>query len=73
MSVTGIIRNGMVVLPAGTRLPEGLEVKVETFEQALQDDPFLAAALKAAKPRPHWPEDYVRNHGQYVSGEPKKS
>jgi len=33
---------------------------------------FLAAVLKTAKPRPHWPKDYALNHGHYVSGEPKK-
>jgi hypothetical protein len=59
MSVTGKIKNGMVVLPPGTKLPA--------------DDPFVAAVLKVAKPRPHWPKDFVLNHGHYVSGEPKKS
>jgi hypothetical protein len=73
MSVTGKIKNGVVVLPPGTELPEGADVKVETLDLARQDDPFLAAALKAAKPRPHWPKDYALNHGHYVSGEPKKS
>jgi hypothetical protein len=73
MSVTGKIKNGVVVLPPGTKLPEGAEVKVETLDLVPQDDPFLAAALKAAKPRPHWPKDYALNHGHYVSGEPKKS
>jgi hypothetical protein len=73
MSVTGKVKNGVVVLPPGTMLPEGAEVKVETLDLAAEDDPFLAATLKAAKPRPHWPKDYALNHGHYVSGEPKKS
>jgi len=73
MSVTGKVKNGVVILPAGTDLAEGAEVKVETLDLAPQDDPFLAAALKVAKPRPHWPKDYALNHGHYVSGEPKKS
>lgn len=72
MSVTGKVKNGVVVLPPGTMLPEGAEVKVETLEAALQDDPFLSVVRKVAKPRPHWPKDYVLNHGHYVSGEPKK-
>jgi hypothetical protein len=33
MSVTGKIKNGVVVLPPGTKLPEGADVKVETFER----------------------------------------
>ena len=73
MSVTGKIKNGAVVLPQGTKLPEGADVKIETLELAPADDPFVAAVLKVAKPRPHWPKDFVLNHGHYVSGEPKKS
>lgn len=71
MSITGKIKNGVVILPPGTNLPEGAEVMVETLEA--EADPFFTAALKAAKPRPHWPKDFVLNHGHYVSGEPKKS
>lgn len=73
MSYTGKVQNGVVVLPPGVELPEGTEVKVETVETVLESDPFLAAIRKVAKPRPHWPADYVVNHGHYVSGEPKKS
>src|SRR3954463_11279860 len=28
------------------------------------DDPFVKAALKVAKPRPHWPKDYSRKEEQ---------
>jgi hypothetical protein len=72
MSVTGKVKNGVVVLPPGTKLPEGADVKIETLDLAPRDDPFLAAVLKTSKPRPHWPKDYVLNHGHYVGGEPKK-
>jgi hypothetical protein len=72
MSVTGKIKNGVVVLPPGTDLPEGADVRVETLERPPQDDPFLAAVLKTSKPRPHWPKDHARNHGHYISGEPRK-
>jgi len=60
------------VLPPEVHLEEGAEVAVEPLELQPSDDPFLAAVEKAAKPRPHWPKDYVKNHGHYVSGEPKK-
>jgi hypothetical protein len=73
MSITGKVKNGVVVLPQATKLLEGAEVKVETIDLAPQEDPFLAAVLKAAKPRPHWPKDYALNHGNYISGEPRKS
>lgn len=72
MSVTGKVVNGLVVLPPGTRLPEGAAVKVETLESAARTDPLVAAVEKLAKPRPHLRRDYALNHGHYVRGEPKK-
>ena len=72
MSFKGTIQNGVVVLPPEVKLPEGTAVNVEPLE-ATEDDPFVQAVLKLAKPRPHWPKDYALNHGHYVSGEPKKS
>jgi len=49
--------NGVVVLPPGTLLPEGAEVKVEPLMLTPADDPLVAAAEKVAKPRPDWPDD----------------
>ncbi len=72
MTYIGKIQNGVVVLPPDAQLPEGTEVRVESLDLAADEDPFLAAVRKVAKPRPHWPDDYVLNHGYYVSGEPKK-
>lgn len=73
MTYVGVVQNGVVVLPPHAHLPEGAEVNVEPLELTPDDDPLLAAIVNLAKPRPHWPEDYVLNHGYYVSGEPKKS
>lgn len=73
MSFTGKVINGLVVLPSEANLPEGAEVKVEPLDLVPDNDPFIQAVLKLAKPRPHWPKDYALNHGHYVSGEPKKS
>jgi hypothetical protein len=72
VSYTGKVKNGVVVLPPEVKLQEGAEVEVVTHEAASSEDPFLLAVLKVAKPRPHWPKDYVLNHGHYVSGEPRK-
>jgi hypothetical protein len=72
MSVTGRVVNGLVVLPPGTKLPEGAEVRVETLKLTSGDDPLVAAVEKLAKPRPHLPADYALNHGHYLRGEPKK-
>jgi len=73
MSVTGKVKNGVIVLPAGTRLPEGTEVKVETLDLLPENDPRIAAVLKLAKPRPHWPKDFALNHAHHVKGHPKKA
>jgi hypothetical protein len=63
MSVTGKVVNGLVVLPPGTKLPEGAAVKIETITA---DDPLVAAVERLAKPRPHLPKDYALNHGHYL-------
>jgi hypothetical protein len=70
MSVTGTVKNGVVILPPGTNIPEGSQVSVETLPAA--EDAFVSAVEKLAKPRPHLPKDYALNHGHYVRGEPKK-
>ena len=72
MSVTGTVKNGVIVLAPGTRLPEGTEVNVETIELSTSEDSFRATVERLAKPRPHLPRDYALNHGHYVRGEPKK-
>ena len=72
MSYTGKVKNGVVVLPPEVKLAEGAEVEIVPREVTATEDPFLAAVLKLAKPRPHWPKDYALNHGHYVSGEPRK-
>ena len=74
MSVTGTVRDGVIVLPAGTKLEEGAQVRVEMPElsEPQKVDFDLGEALsKLIKPRPHLPADYALNHGYYVKGEPK--
>lgn len=71
MSITGTVKNGVVVLPPGTQLPDGTPVKIESLLTAA-DDPLVAVVEQRAKPRPHLPTDYALNHGHYVAGEPKK-
>ena len=75
MSVTGIVKNGVVVLPPGTSFPEGAEVKVETLPIPNESAriPLLSeTAARLAKERPHLPPDYALNHGHYLRGESKK-
>jgi hypothetical protein len=73
MSVTGTVKGGKIVLPKGTKLPEGARVSVEVIEKLTGEDKRLTEAVLAlAKPRPYWPDDYALNHGHYLKGEPKK-
>jgi hypothetical protein len=72
MSVTGVVTNGVVVLPPGTALVDGTVVEVIPRPLAAADDPLVAAVQKLAKPRPHLPDDYALNHGHYLRGEPKQ-
>ena len=62
----------MIVLPPEAKLPEGATVEVIASVCRPEDDPFVAAAIKVAKPRPHWPKDYARNLDHYLYGVPKR-
>jgi hypothetical protein len=73
MSFTGIIKDGVIVLPSHVQLPEGAEVEVVLRSMPPPEDPFVTAVSKTSRPRPRWPQDYALNHGHYVSGEPRKS
>ena len=73
VSFKGTVKNGVVVLPPEAKLPDGTYVEVITDEWHPEDDPFVAAALKVAKPRPYWPKDYARNLDHYLYGVPKRS
>lgn len=73
MTYKGTVRNGVVVLPPEAKLPEGAHVEVIPDETQPVEDPFVAAAMKVAKPRPHWPKDYVRNLDRHLYGASKSS
>lgn len=72
MSFKGTVKNGVVVLPPEAKLPEGTKVEVIP-EQSPGEDPFIKAALRVKKPRPHWPKDYRRNLDHYLYGARKAS
>ena len=73
MSYKGTVKNGVVVLPPEANLPDGTPVEVTAEETRTEGDPFVAAVLKVAKPRPHWPKGYIRNLDQHLYGVPKSS
>ncbi|MFN0021423.1 MAG: hypothetical protein ACKVP0_24495 [Pirellulaceae bacterium] len=53
MSVTGIISNGVVVLPAGISFPEGTKVEVIT-PQPISKPKQGSPAAKVPEPRDEW-------------------
>ena len=73
MNFKGTVKNGVVVLPPDAKLPDGTAVEVIPEELRPEDDPFIGAVLKVAKPRPHWPKDYARNLDHYLYGVPNGS
>jgi hypothetical protein len=74
VSFKGTVKNGVVVLPPEAKLPDGTEVEVIAGDhRQAGDDPFVKAALKVAKPRPHWPKDYSRKLDHYSHDVRKES
>ncbi len=74
MSYKGTVKNGVVVLPPDAKLPDGAAVEViPEAQRPAEDDPFIAAIRKVAKPRPHWPSGYIRNLDHHLYGAPKKT
>jgi len=70
MSYTGIVQNGVIILPPEATLPEGTEVCVTPLLPPTAPG-FLRQVLEQAKPR-DWPADYALNHAHYTKGEPKR-
>ena len=76
MDLSGIVRNGIVVLDPGVVLPEGTCVRLVV-------QPAANASLKAATPLGEellklagtvkgLPPDMALNHDHYLHGQPKK-
>ena len=72
VSFKGTVKDGVVVLPPDAGLSDGTPVEIIPQELRPEDDPFVAAVLKVAKPRPHWPKDYARDLDHYLYGVPKR-
>lgn len=77
----GIVQNGVVVLGAGIRLPEGTHVRVEPIptpstnagEMTPQEgEGSLKWLLDFAGIADDLPTDMARNHDHYLHGAPKK-
>ncbi len=72
MSFDGIVQNGVIVLDAGCRLPDGTRVEV-IVREAPEKKPTLAdRLLKLAGTVDDLPADMARNHDHYIHGTPKR-
>lgn len=71
MSYVGEIKNGVVVLEQGNRIPEGTRVRVEIVED--QRRLTLAERLKdVIGVVEGLPPDFAENHDHYLHGQRKK-
>lgn len=76
MTWRGKIRDGVVVLEAGAKLPEGADVVVTAVDQtgapAPGGDTLGERLMKYAGALSGLPKDLARNHDHYIHGTPRK-
>ena len=77
MIYRGRVKNGVVVLDADAKLPDGTEVKVEPVETTAVDVesqmPTLYERFKDVIGKANGlPEDFAEQHDHYIHGTPKK-
>jgi len=73
----GTVRNGVVVLEEGVKLPEGTSVHVECWPAATTKAGELESARDlllrfAGSLEGDYPEDFAENHDHYIHGTPKR-
>lgn len=78
MTYRGRVKNGVVVLEAGVRLQEGMDVRVEPLEaQGTSENPGQVQQLREGLLSfsgvvKDGPSDLARNHDHYLHGTPKQ-
>jgi hypothetical protein len=70
MFLKGTVRNGVVVLDEGVKLPEGERVRVLAERPA--DEPTLAEKMLRHAGTLDLPPDTSTNHDHYAHGAPKR-
>jgi hypothetical protein len=68
MILFGYIRNGQVVLPETSPLPEGAKVRVEVLAETSKS---LSKKLLELAGTVEGPDDWAQNHDHYIHGTPK--
>jgi hypothetical protein len=78
MTYRGRVKNGVVVLEAGVRLQEGMDVRVEPVEaekaaeSPAQTQQLREGLLSFSGVVKDGPSDLARNHDHYLHGTPKR-
>jgi hypothetical protein len=76
MTLSGIVKNGVVVLDNGRALAEGTRVDVVVPEAAAEFEaaggPTLAGLLNVAGAVRNLPPDFAAQHDHYLHGTPKR-
>jgi hypothetical protein len=76
MTYRGVVKNGVVVFPEGTDLPEGTEVRIEPVareENLPSEGPTLAEQFAdVIGTVPELPSDMAAQHDHYLHGAPKR-
>lgn len=70
--ITGVVKNGVVVLENGSQIPEGTRVEVIVPEAAEKKRTLRDRLLNLAGTVDDLPSDMARNHDHYIHGAPKK-
>ena len=79
MTLTGVVKNGAVLLENGRTIPDGTHVQVIIPDSAVnqpapggESRPSLAGLMKYAGCLPDLPADFAEQHDHYIHGTPKR-
>ena len=76
MVYRGIVKNGVVVIEEGAKLPDGMEVRIEPFAPGgnpPSEGPTLAEQFAdVIGTVPDLPSDMAGQHDHYLHGAPKR-
>ena len=78
MTYRGKVKNGVVILEAGAKIPDGSEVKVEPIGSEQTESASIGRELSslfqaADRAKPTGITDLAINHDHYLYGHPKVS
>ena len=76
MIYRGVVKNGVVVIEEGVKLPDGMEVRIEPFapdDSPPSEGPTLAEQFgDVIGTVPDLPSDMAEQHDHYLHGAPKR-